>query len=87
MMEITKQDLDNFYEYMLQREYDRRREECGVLKQLYEIHNPLKSLQMTTHIELGELVNEGMELLAKGYKMRQELVYEDGKYFIVFERN
>lgn len=86
MMEITKKDLDNFYEYALQREYNRRREECGVLKQLYEIHNPLKSLQMTTHIELGELVDEGMKLLAKGYKMRQELVREGDKYFIVFEK-
>ena len=37
--------------------------------------------------EFDNLVKECLKLSDKGYKMRPELVHEDDKYFIIFERN
>lgn len=37
-MEATKEELDKFIKHLWQEEVDRRIEENGVLKELYEIH-------------------------------------------------
>ena len=37
-MDVTKEELDMVIEYLWQEELDRRIENNGVLKELYEIH-------------------------------------------------
>lgn len=37
-MQVTKEELDRFIQYLWEEEYDRRCEENSVLKELREIH-------------------------------------------------
>lgn len=96
-MELTKEELDKFIQYLREEEIERRCEDNGVLKELRRINqhkkhewfNRLSTEDLTPYpypTGFDELVEKGVELSAKGYKMRQELVREGDKYFIVFEK-
>lgn len=58
-------------------------------KDRYKWFRSLSTADLTPYTcpGLDDIVKQGMELEAKGYKMRPELVHEDDKYFIIFERN